>query len=338
MAHAQPLETAPGRSIVVTCAADRKYLRPLAVTLRSLIAHLEPGRTLAIHAIDGNIPDAEKALLARSVCTPTVTLSWHVPDRSRLLGVPLWGRMPISVYDKLLVPDLLPPDVDQAVWLDSDTLVLADVAPLWDGGTSGRPVLAVQDTLVPLVSARFGVARYRELGLRNEAKYFNAGVMLMNLGLWRQRQVTDRALEYLKEYAGDVSFWDQEGLNAVLADEWGELDQAWNWSVSVGRTPGWGRRRLPSDAAPEPRIVHFSGNLKPWTYPGVHPFYGTYYRYVDGGPWPGWRPRRSWRTAAVSVYEQSALRRVLRPLERFGTALWMTLTRRVATAADLQSA
>ena len=57
-----------------------------------------------------------------------------------------------------------------------------------------------------------------------------------------------------------MSFWDQEGLNAVLSGEWGELDPAWNWSVNVGRVDG---DRVTNGAA---KIVHFNGNLKPWTY------------------------------------------------------------------------
>ena len=187
--------------VVIVCSADGPYARPLAVTLVSLVAHLDRGRPLEIHVIDRRIPEADKDLLVRSLGRGAVKVLWHHPDRQSLVGVPLWGRMPISVYDKLLIADLLPPDIDQALWLDSDTLVLDDVAPLWDRGTGDHPVLAVQDSIVPLVSSRLGVARYRELGLRPDAKYFNAGVMVMNVGRWRRQRVTERALEYLKTYA-----------------------------------------------------------------------------------------------------------------------------------------
>jgi lipopolysaccharide biosynthesis glycosyltransferase len=213
----------------------------------SVLAHLEPDRRINIHVIDGGISEADKCLVARSLGTRSVYLSWHIPDRSRFVGVPLWGRMPISAYDKLLVPDLLPPSTNQVLWLDSDTLVLGDIAPLWDRGAGRHAVLAVQDPLVPLVSSSFGVAHYRELKLQSSAKYFNAGVMLMNLRRWRELRVSGLALDYLKKYARDVTFWDQEGLNAVLAGEWGELEADWNRSVSLGRVDG--RRRSPRTGA-----------------------------------------------------------------------------------------
>lgn len=323
-------------SIVLVCAADRQYIRPLGVALGSVVAHLDPCRRLAIHVIARSIPEEHRALVARSVAGDLVTLSWHEPDSSSLLGVPLWGVMPITTYYKLLIAELIPRDIDQVLWLDGDTLVMGDIAPLWDGGTGGHPVMAVQDALVPLVSSRFGVARYRELGLRHDAKYFNAGVMLIDLHRWRRQEVAARALAYLKTYARSVSFWDQEGLNAVLSDEWGELDPVWNWSVTVGqvdmgRTDGC--RSM--DPAPRAKIVHFTGNLKPWRYHGRHPCYDAYYESVDRTPWRGWRPQPHWYADAFRRCEGAAVRRVLYPVEQLGSRLWMVLTRRCATSEDL---
>jgi lipopolysaccharide biosynthesis glycosyltransferase len=321
---------APRNPIVVVCSTDRSYLRPLAVTLVSLFAHLDRTRQLVVHVIGRQISSADKELLARSLGDGPVSVCWHSPDRLRLVGVPLWGRMPISVYDKLLVADLALPEVDQALWLDSDTLVMADVAPVWDRGPGHHPLLAVQDSLVPLVSSRFGVARYRDLGLRPDAKYFNSGVMLMNLTEWRQRRVSARALDYLKHYANDVSFWDQEGLNAVLSGEWGELDPAWNWSVNLRWADG---DRVTNGAA---KIVHFNGNLKPWTYDRRDAHSRAYYEYVDRTSWPGWRPSTSWMAAAFRAYERTSLRRALYPIEQVGTSVWRGLTRKVVSVDDVK--
>src|SRR5207244_934035 len=163
-----------------------------AVTLVSLRAQLDQSRQFVVHIIDGGVPQAEKDVLVRSLGARAVTVSWYPADRRSLVGVPLWGRLPIAVYDKLLIVDLLPSQIHQAIWLDCDTLVLDDVAPLWDCGTGDHAVLAVQDSIAPYVSSRFGVARYRELGLAPEAKYFNAGVLVLNLDRWRRDRVTER--------------------------------------------------------------------------------------------------------------------------------------------------
>lgn len=325
------MTNAPRNPIVVVCSADRSYLRPLGVTLVSLLANVDRARPLVIHVIDRQIQNADRELLERSLGDRAVSVCWHSPDRRGLVGVPLWGRMSISVYDKLLIADLVPADIDRALWLDSDTLVLADVAPLWDRGLGRHMLLAAQDSLVPLVSSQFGVAGYRDLGLRPDAKYFNTGVMLMNLDEWRQRRVSERAVDYLKKYANEVSFWDQEGLNAVLAGEWGELEPAWNWSVNVGRVGG---DRVTNGAA---RIIHFNGNLKPWIYDRRDAYCRAYYDHVDRTSWPGWRPSTNWWAAAFRTYERTALRRGLFPIERVATSVWRGLTRRVVTSKDVEN-
>ena len=194
-------------AVVIVCSADG-YVLPLTVMLTSARAHLPARRHLDIHIIDEDIPEPEKARVRSSLDHDAVTISWHTADRSRFCRRPSLGSTE-SVYNKLLVPDVLPEEVHTALWLDSDTLVLGDISPLWDEGTADSMVRAVQDLVVPLVSSDLGVARYREFGLRPDAKYFNCGVMLIDVRRWREQGVSDRALAYLKTYAHDVAFLEQ---------------------------------------------------------------------------------------------------------------------------------
>jgi len=101
-------------AVAIVCSADAGYVLPLTVMLWSVRTHLPAHRPLDIHVIDEGIPEGDKARLRRSFEGDAVTISSHTADRSRLVGVPLWGRLPICVYNKLLVPDVLPDDVDTA--------------------------------------------------------------------------------------------------------------------------------------------------------------------------------------------------------------------------------
>jgi lipopolysaccharide biosynthesis glycosyltransferase len=164
------------------------------------------------------------------------------------------------------------------------------------------------------------VAGHADLGLAPDAKYFNAGVMLMDLRRWREEEIARRSFEYLAQYGDRVYFWDQEALNAVLTGAWGELDGCWNWHPSLDRLEGATRG--------EPRIAHFSGNLKPWTYQGPGAYHELYYRELDRTSWAGWRPERHWRGRLAGWYEMSPLRRWVYPLERWAMGISRSLTRR----------
>jgi lipopolysaccharide biosynthesis glycosyltransferase len=312
--------------VVIACGADDRYVQPLAVMVCSVLANLSAGRAVVVYILDGGIAPAGKARLLESWSGAPVTPHWLPVRASRFSGLPLWGRMPVSTYLKLLVPELVPDHVERAIWLDCDLVALGDLSHLWASESEGRHLLAAQDQIVPFVSSRDGVAGYRELGLPTDAKYFNAGVMVIDLALWRRDDIAGRVFDHLRRYRERVTFWDQEGLNAVLSGQWGELDPRWNYNVSAGVHRSRGkRRRTPDD---EPWIVHFTGNLKPWVYQGRNPYYARYFQYLDRTAWAGWRPEPTIRGRLAGLYEGSGLRGVLYPAESWGMHLFRAATRR----------
>jgi lipopolysaccharide biosynthesis glycosyltransferase len=321
--------------IVIVCGADDHYVQPLAVMLRSAFANLSPERSVSLYLIDGGIQRNHKESLMRSWNQRSVSVHWLSPSESFFAGLPLWGRMPVSTYYKLLITKLLPPTLKKAIWLDSDLVVIGDLACLWDMDLGDRHALAVQDPAVPLVSSRDGIAHYHELDLSKDAKYFNAGVMVVNLDLWRRDDIPGCVLDYLRRYDGRVVFLDQEGLNAVLAGKWGELDPRWNHTTSVSErfrdgAQEWETARRRS----HPWIVHFTGNLKPWSYPQHNSAHALYFRYLDLTEWAGWRPKRRVSGLILGTYESSGLRHLLYPAEVLGMRFFRSLTRRHASGKE----
>ena len=309
--------------IVVACGADAGYAIPLAAMLKSAVTSMRPGRTLSVHVVDAGIGDRDRERLSQICSGNGTTLAWHDLGSSGLEPFPLVSRMTMATYSRLAISRLLPADLKKVVWLDCDVLVTGDLERLWCAELGDCHLLAVQDPCVPFVSSRYGVRRWRELGLSERAKYFNAGVMLIDIDRWRRDEIGERAGDYLRERGGDVMFWDQEGLNAVLAGRWGELNVAWNYC------PAFTTRERPERT--EPWIIHFAGTLKPWRLPA--PESGPralFYRLLDETPWAGWRPRRTPVSVARGWYESSRLRDVLYPAEHW----WMLyLGRRLAGAA-----
>jgi lipopolysaccharide biosynthesis glycosyltransferase len=304
-------------TILLACAADDRYVQPLAVMLQSVIANLSPDRRVCVYAIDGGIAEEHRRALGTAWDPARAEVLFMSCRQDSLAGLPLWGRMPVVTYYKLLVPELLPADARKVIWLDCDLVVTGDLARLWDAELDGHALLAVHDPGVPTLASRDGVGPRRELGLADDAKYFNAGVMLINLELWRRERVAERALEYLHRFHDRVVFHDQEALNAVLAGRWGELD------------PRWNRMTNPALPAPheEPFVYHFTGHLKPWMYPGPHRSHALYYQYLDRTMWAGWRPAPRLFRRVLGRYQASALRRVLLPVEERVMRLLRPFTR-----------
>lgn len=306
-------------SVVVGCAADRDWALPLGVMLRSAATHLCPRRDLVAHVLDGGIGERDRERVRRSA-GERVRLEWHTPDRSRLRGLPLWGHVSASTYDRLAMGRQLPPEVSRVVWLDCDVLVLDDLAELHDRKAHGVCLDAVQDGWVRTVGSRHGIRAYRALGLDPAAPYFNAGVMCVDLDLWREHEVEERALEYLRRYAEDVIFHDQEALNAVLVGAWSRLPPRWNWSTHPVHT------RSTSLGQTKPAIVHFAGSRKPWQNVGSGAWYELFLDHLDRTEWRGQRAAGGPWSRWVGRWERSRVRALSFPLEN----LWMRLRSRLA--------
>ena len=310
----------PGKDpIVVACAADEHYVMPLAVMLTSLVNRLDPRRAISIHVIDGGIPPADRERLSESLSRPNVNIDWP-PGRSRSPSeLPVWGRLRPAVYERLALHEYVPTPASKAIWLDCDLVVTQDVARLWDTDMGDRHLLAVQDMIVPYLSSPMGVARHAELGLSGERKYFNAGVMVMNLARWRQDDVAAQAMSYLERYREDVFFLEQEALNVVLADRWVELDPRWNQNAGVAGRSFYRPTHLDpatyERVVNDPWIVHFTGSLKPWGVCDARSR-ALYLRHLDATPWAGWRPRRGPANLLLRMYESTHLRDLAYPLER----------------------
>jgi lipopolysaccharide biosynthesis glycosyltransferase len=320
----------------VACAADARYALPLAVTLRSAADNLAPERRLEAYVVADGIGDESRRRVERSLAGGG-EVHWVEPPAATFPGLPLWGRMPATTYNKLFVDRFLPAGLDRVIWLDCDLVVLGDLSRLHDLAFDDRHALAARDPFVWSLSSRFGVAGHADLGLRGEAPYFNAGVMVIDVARWRRDDVAGAALAYLERFGERVFFHDQEALNAVLAGKWGDLDERWNWSVSLDRlSPGAGRGPAAGARGPgsDPWILHFSGTLKPWAYRSRSVHHSIYYRHLDRTAWAGWRPRRTWGGRALEWYESSSLRRAVHPLERRWLQLISRVTRRRSRAAE----
>jgi lipopolysaccharide biosynthesis glycosyltransferase len=307
-------------TIQVVCAADADYVKPLAAMLQSMFTNAASGRSIVVHVLDGGINSGDKERLAESIAGPH-SIRWVEATGHGFDGVPLWGRMSVSTYYKLVLEELLPATVTKVIWLDCDLLVLGDIGALWDQELQGKHALAARDVVVSSVSSPCGVAAWREVGLPSDAPYFNAGVMSIDLTLWRRDQVGRRALDYVRTNRDAVYFWDQEGLNAILAGRWGVLDRRWNHNVSV---PGGDRDANAS------WIVHFAGSVKPWRYAAPNSSHDAWFSYLDRTPWKGWRPERSAMGSFIGLYEGSSARKVLYPLEHWWMRIMRATTRRTA--------
>jgi lipopolysaccharide biosynthesis glycosyltransferase len=261
--------------IVIVLAANDSYMMMLTVTVKSLLLNYHAPNQLVFYIIEDQISRAHKDKFLRSLDT-SVQILWLTLDEIFSRNYPLLGafrELPTTYY-RLLIPYIVPSNLKKVIYLDSDLVVNKDISFLWNMDFMGNVVLAVQDTRFPLIKDI--IDNYEELGLNPKAKYFNAGVLLINLVQWRELEISEKVLEYTRRYKDFVVFDDQYGLNAALYQRWKCINSNWNL--------------FPEFFPARPYILHYV-SVKPSSPHYVNSNKHFFFHYLDKTEWRGWRPR-----------------------------------------------
>ncbi|MBR0061185.1 MAG: hypothetical protein IJP68_06855, partial [Selenomonadaceae bacterium] len=97
----------------------------------------------------------------------------------------------IAMFYRFFIPELLPKNLEKAIYLDSDIIVNLDIAELWRTEL-GDKVLGVVPEVFNKVNAPAAFTLVAD-GLVKAEDYFNSGVLLMNLTALRDEAETIKA-------------------------------------------------------------------------------------------------------------------------------------------------
>lgn len=180
----------------------------------------------------------------------------------------------------------MPEAVSRMLYLDSDILVQGNLKELWQTDLQSHPVAAVEN---------YSPTACQDIGLPRP-EYFNSGVLLMDLTLWRQESLHCQVNDYARENAASLKFVDQCSLNAVLQGRWQRLAARWNQQSDVYKVMtrdylgcGYTPEEL-HEAFVNPGIVHFIGARKPWNRYCFHPYKRAYQQVLAQTPWAEIKP------------------------------------------------
>ena len=296
--------------VVVACACDDHYAMPLTVMLQSAAKNLHPKSRLTVYFIDGGLKESSWIAIKESLVDLPIDVYSLKPDYSLVDHLHTSHHVTPAAYLRLLTAEILPVEIEKAIYLDSDVLVCDDLTQLWRMPVHDQYCLAVPDIACPYIDARKGclnfrkanpymasfcpVPNYRELGLNGSAEYFNSGVMVLNLKRWRDDQVAAQMMQCLADNEEHIWCWDQYALNVIFYERWGRLPVRWNQGTHALEYPSLNTSPVDRDEfqmmLQDPGIVHFTTEFKPWHFHWTHLRGDLFFEALDNTAWQGWRP------------------------------------------------
>lgn len=269
----------PSEVINIVTSCNENYLPFIAALAKSIDLVHSPSRARLTVLHDGIGYEPRQRLEASLAVLPVRWIEVS-PEDFKAAGLDDPQTLMRPHYFRCLVGSLLPASERRCLYLDGDTIVRRDLAPLWTTDLDGHAAGAALDYFL----ARCGdaIAPWRELGLDPDGLHFNSGVMLIDLDIWRDKNIGVQALQTCLDNPdhllaqGKWPQYDQFGLNVVLHRDWLRLDQTWNYLSEM------------ADASPA--VVHYCGGGKPRS-PTCQPRFATWFdETIAQTSWSQWRP------------------------------------------------
>lgn len=244
--------------IPIFFAVDDGYIPFLAVALQSLIENSSKNYYYSIKILYTNIEEENKQKISKykkeNVNIEFVDLNYYIKKvKDKLYTRDYYTK---TTYFRLFIPNLYP-QYDKAIYLDSDIVVLGDIAELYNVNMGNNLIAAAPDDVIQTTKV-FQEYVEKVVGVADYRNYFNAGILLMNLDEFRKFNFQEKFL-YLLETIKFTVAQDQDYLNRLCKGKVKIIDKAWD------------RMPIAIDDMKEEdiKVIHYNLAYKPWHFENV---------------------------------------------------------------------
>ena len=240
--------------IPIFYACDDNFVKYTVVSLSSMIRNAAPDRKYCVFVLHTGISERMQQVVT-TLANEQFDVSFRdVTEYLESISdkLPLRDYYSRTTYYRLFIAEMFP-EYDKAIYIDSDTVVQGDVSRLFDTDIGDCYVGACHEQAMVQVD-EYGTYAEKVVGVSRH-NFFNAGMLLINCRMFRERGVLDRFIHHLHEYNFVVT-QDEDYLNLICKDHVYWLDQRWNTEI-FGEIP------YPIEEA---CVLHYIMTNKPWHY------------------------------------------------------------------------
>jgi lipopolysaccharide biosynthesis glycosyltransferase len=282
-------------TINVALASDETYVAHMAATIASILCNTPVQTRLNVYVLSNDL--SEKSVERLESLASIRDFNLHVlhVDPQLFDGCPS-TRHTVNMYFRLHLPFLLS-DQHKVIYFDSDVIVRDSILPLWALDIGEKPFGACEDSLSLIGSPD----QKRALRSAN-GKYYNSGVLVMNLDRMRRDNVEERILTWMRNEVSagtSLTYPDQDAINALFSDVIFDLPLEWNFQFPLFEHPRFHDVR--------PKVLHFTTHNKPWKYSASSKYESEYWTYRNLTPWGS-------ATAERGIALWNTIRSLVRPL------------------------
>ncbi|MFR3240642.1 MAG: glycosyltransferase family 8 protein [Megamonas funiformis] len=189
----------------------------------------------------------------------------------------------IATYYRFAIPYQLKDLTDKYLYIDADMIAIRDLKDYLNINIENKIAAVVDDFTLDKVG--------NPILLAEDKKYFNAGMMYINLNLWMKEQVSEKSVSILREvnldpkqkikYGYEFRCFDQDALNIVLKNKVKYIEPKYNFLANISLKHNKNLQNVPTDTI----FIHYHGFNKPWHEWCFHHLARYFRDYKEISPW-----------------------------------------------------
>lgn len=278
----------------VVYASDDRFAEILGISIVSIFENNRDMDLINLYILDSGISSKNKKYIAE-VCN-----KYNRPNPTYIKAVNICeylsmevsiDRGSLSQYARLFISNTLPSNLKRVLYLDCDIIVNKSIKELWNIDLEGKIIGALLDA--------FSKFYRKNIDLKPNDIMFNSGVMLIDLNKWREKNIEEKLITFIKKHRGKIQQGDQGALNAVLSDEvycfepkYNAVtiffDFSYNEMLFYRKPPEFYTMEQIKEAVENPCIIHFTTSFiskRPWVVGCKHRYSHLWLKYKGLSPW-----------------------------------------------------
>lgn len=263
------------------------------VSMTSLLENSDKLSEIHLHILGENLTkysiDRFLELEKKYKCKVILYDTSEIINQMKEWGLPSY-RGSYAANMRLFIPRIISQEIERILYLDADTIVVADIIELYNVDMQGAAIAMALDSL--------GASHKLSIGLSEEDYYYNSGVILFDMKQWIQHDLTNRIIEHIKQGNTNYPSPDQDLLNVVCGSYTKMIDSRYNlqpihlafssksYFHNYSQTGYYTEEQL-EQAVNNPVIYHFFRFLGefPWNKDNMHPDSKLFDQYLEKSPW-----------------------------------------------------
>jgi len=265
-------------SFHIAFCVDDHYCRSMGATITSIIDN-NPAIEFTFHVFAFSLSEDNRQRFSQLESKYDVATHIHIIDPAifqPFAHISQFSYYSPTIFTRLLIPSTLRGITGKVLYLDADILCVGSLAELIEMDFGDNAAIVVPDA--------DETTRRRCAALQlSSQKYFNSGVMYMNVDVWLAKEITEKTIHAILENGKDYRFPDQDALNVVLEGQVQFIDRKFNFLYDLIHDLEKDKRQM--RAIGDVVFIHFAGAVKPWNNWCLHASTDLFIKYHALSPW-----------------------------------------------------